>query len=172
MIAMTLMISMLFGFDADDDEKYEKLRKKSGSLPLNFLGIVKTTEDPEHPFNMGGYISNNLLALTLQTRQEQLNWVPLPKMGLSAYTSFLNFESLAVTSTIESYVKILGQGINLLTGDESAYYKRDVGPYTYQQEGGAKMANYFAKMFGFTGDTVDPVKATKSFISNLNRKGA
>lgn len=171
LVAMTLLISMVFGFDADDDEKYEKLRKKSGSLPFNFLGIVKTAEDPQHPFNVGGYISNNLLALTLQTRQEQLNWVPLPKMGLSAYTDYLNFESLAVTSTIESYVKILSQSINLLSGDESAYYKRSVGPYEYQQQGGAKMANYFAKMFGFTGSTVDPVMATKNFISNLNRKG-
>jgi hypothetical protein len=171
LIAMTMMISMLFGFDADDDEKYEKLRKKSGSLPFNFLGIVKTADDPEHPFNMGGYISNNLLALTLQTRQEQLNWIPLPKMGLSAYASYLNFQSLAVTSTIEAYVKILSQSINLLTGDESAYYKRAAGPYEHQQQGGSKAENYFLKMFGFTGSTTDPVKATKDFISTLNRKG-
>jgi hypothetical protein len=170
MIAMTLMISMLFGFDADDEEKYEKLRKKSGALPFN-IGLIQSVDDPEHPFNLGGYISNNLLALTLQTRQEQVNWVPLPKLGLSAYTDYLNFESLAVTSTIESYTKVLGQMINLLTGDESAYYKRAVGPYEFQQQGGVKMANYFAKMFGFTGSTVDPVMATKNFISNLNRKG-
>ena len=169
-VGMSLIIAMIFGFDADDEDKYEKLRKKSGALPLN-MGIFETVDDPEHPFRLGGYLSNSLLALTLKTRQEQMNWIPLPGVGLNNYLEMLTFKSLAVTQTAGNLVKLLGQTVDLVQGDDKAYYVRDVGPYSFQKEGSPKLFNTAFKFFGITGTQTSPVLATKNFISIQNMQG-
>lgn len=170
LVGMSLMIALLFGFDADDEDKYEKLRKKSGALPLN-MGIFETVEDPEHPFKLGGYMSNSMLALMLKTRQEQMNWIPLPGVGLNNYIEMLTFKSLAVTQTAGNLVKLLGQLVDLAQGDDKAYYVRDVGPYSFQKEGSPKFLNTGFKFFGITGTQTDPILATKNFISIRNMQG-
>ena len=50
-------------------------------------------------------------------------------------------------------------------GNPSAYYKKDVGAYEFQQAEGLKALNYLAKMVGITGKTTDPVMAIKNFTS-------
>ena len=169
-VGMSLIIALLFGFDADDEDKYEKLRKKSGALPIN-LGIFETVDDPEHPFKLGGYMSNSLLALTLKTRQEQMNWIPLPGVGLNNYLEMLTFKSLAISQTVGNLVKMLGQGVDILQGDDKAYYVRDVGPYSFQKEGSPKLGNTAFKFLGITGTQTDPILATKNYISIQNMQG-
>jgi len=57
----------------------------------------------------------------------------------------------------------------MILGDESAYYKKDVGPYGWQDEGSAKVWNYLGKSIGLSGSQVDPVLRLKNLESIQNR---
>jgi hypothetical protein len=65
--------------------------------------------------------------------------------------------------TVKSLFDV-GQDLGyMVTGNDKAYYKRTVGPYTFQQEEGLKLWNHLAKMVGFTGSTIDPANALKNY---------
>lgn len=151
------LIGMMFGWDDDDEDKYEKRRLKSGALPLPFV-----SEDPEHPFHIGGWFANHALNLALQVEAENDSWIPLPGMGLQDYASMLKLESIALSSGIDRYVYFFSELENILsyyvTGDTSGLYKREAGPYTWQQEGDFKFWNHLAKMLSLTGRAVEPVE--------------
>lgn len=151
------LIGMMFGWDDDDEDKYEKRRLKSGALPLPFV-----SEDPEHPFHIGGWFANHALNLALQVEAENDSWIPLPGMGLQDYASMLKLESIALSSGIDRYVYFFSELENILsyyvTGDTSGLYKREAGPYTWQQEGDFKFWNHLAKMLSLTGRAIEPVE--------------
>lgn len=164
-ILFSLLISMVFGFNEDDEDKYEKLRERSGPFPIFF------TADSEHPFNFGGWVANNALITMMGIRQEQLQWIPIPGIGLSSYMEWLELQPLAMRNTIINMAKTSNQLVNLMTGDDSAFYVRSVGPYAWQQEGAPKILNSLAKFIGLTGSQTDAVKATKDFVAIQNLKG-
>lgn len=150
-----LIVKLMFGFDEDDEDKYAKLRAKSGPMPGLFVA------DDENPFNFTGWFSNHLLNLSLQIRVENESWIPWPGMGLKDYTNILNFNSISLKATLDYYANFI-TGIYqyadyMITGDTKALYKREVGPYEWQQEDGVKFINHAAKAFGVTGKTVDPI---------------
>ena len=161
------IIGIMFGWDPDDEEKYEKRRMKSGALPLPLVA-----EDPEHPFHMGGWFANHLLNLSLQIEAENDSWIPLPGMGLSDYASMLKLESIALSSGIDRYVSLFTELANMAdyyaTGDEQGLYKRDAGPYEFQKEGRFKFWNHLAKMFAATGRTIEPVEDIE-IVTKRNR---
>ena len=53
--------------------------------------------------------------------------------------------------------------------DEKLYYQQDVGPYSWQKEGEAKIWNTFGTMLGFSGSQTSPIKGLRSF-DTYNRK--
>ena len=73
------------------------------------------------------------------------------------------------TSTIESYVKTLGSVIDLIADPEGAFYKREVGSYLWQQQGGFKGGNYIGKMLSLSGSNIDPVTTLRNFKSFEDR---
>lgn len=158
LLAVSMLAVPLLGWDEDDKEKYEKLRKRSGAMP--FLGLVP--EDPSHPFEGAGFLENHLLNLAMQVRSENEQFVPWPNFGLDDYTSMLDLKSLATGPTLKAYKQMFTVGLDQVTGDPSAYYKRSIGPYEWQQEGGSKFFNYLFKAIGLTGSSVDPVTAIKN----------
>jgi hypothetical protein len=165
MVMFSLLISLVFGFDADDPDKYEKLREKSGPLPM--FGVA----DSENPFNFSGWLANNTMVTMMGIRQEQMQWVPIPGYGLESYMEWLELQPLALRNTVMTFVKSAGKIVGALSGDEKAQYVRAVGPYAWQQEGAPKFINYIGKIFGLTGSQVDPVKAAKDFVAIQNLKG-
>jgi DNA-binding SARP family transcriptional activator len=155
-----LVVGVLFGYDSDDEDRYEKLRKKSGPLPIFGAG------DEQNPFVLNGWLSNHLLGLAIAVRQENESWLPVPYMGLDDYNGMLKVEGAALKTTVTSYVRILEDVVDLVKGDPSARYKREVGPLPWQQEGGLKIASHAAKMIGITGKITEPIvglKSTESF---------
>jgi hypothetical protein len=163
-----LLIGLLFGYDDDDDDRYEKLRDKSGSLP--FLGVA---DDPSHPFKAGGWFANHLLNLAVQVEAENDGWIPLPYLGLDDYMNMLKLESPAIGATLgrwsDLFTGIVDYMDYLITGDTSALYKREVGPYNWQQQGGTKFFNTLAKMGSLTGTTVEPIQGIKGLESRERR---
>jgi hypothetical protein len=95
-----VIVPFLFGYDDDDEDRYEKLRRKSGPLPIFFA-------EGKYDFNLKGWLSNHILNLAVQVGNENQSWLPVPGMGLDDYNSMLVLEGTALKSTISSYVKIL-----------------------------------------------------------------
>ena len=158
LIALSMILAPMFDWDPDDPDKYEKLRKRSGAIP--FLGL--TAEDPENPFDGYGFLENHMLSLAMQVRAESEQFVPWPNFGLDDYTALLDLKSLATGPTLKAYKQMFTVGLDEITGDPSAYYKRSIGPYEWQQEGGSKFLTYLFKAIGMTGSSVDPGTAIKN----------
>jgi uncharacterized protein (DUF2164 family) len=158
-----MLIKLLFSYDDDDEDRFEKLRQKSGPLPLPWAN-----ESP-YKFNFGGFMSNQALFLAKSTLNENTAFLPFPGMGLDDYRAMLDFNSIAFGNTLSNYVKILDNLTGMMLGDEGAYYKKDVGPYSWQDEGSAKIWNYLGKSVGLSGSQTDPVLRLKNLESIQNR---
>ena len=148
---LSALIPMLFGWDGDDDDKYEKLRKRQGG-PLG-------SDD----FQMGGWLANHLLYQTMSVASENMQYY---KVGF--YSDMLSNFNLANGPSLQTYGKILGDVIGMVSQDDSAYYSKDVGPYPWQKAESAKILNHVGKAFALTGKTLDPSKAIQDFISAEN----
>jgi hypothetical protein len=163
-----LFIGLIFGYDPDDEDRYEKLREKSGALPLPFV-----VDDPNHPFKATGWFENHLLNLAIQVESENDSWLPWFGMGLDDYMGMVKMESIATSATLERWIDLFGRSADyvdyLVTGDKSALYKRAVGPYSWQQEGSAKLWNPLMQTFSVTGRVVEPIGAIKSLESRERR---
>jgi hypothetical protein len=160
LFATTIAMSLLFGWDPDDDERFEKLRERSGALPFPL-----TSEDPDRPFNGWGFMENHMLYLLMNIRSENEQFLPFPGYGLDDYSAMLDLKSIAFGPTVQTYKEIFEDSLDIMQGSESAYYKRDVGPYKYQQEGGAKIWAHIGRTLGLTGSALDPAKGIKGFQS-------
>jgi hypothetical protein len=160
LVATSLGMSLLFGWDPDDDEKYEKLRERSGVLPFPM-----TSDDPDRPFDGWGYTENHMLFLLMNIRAENEQFIPLPGYGLDDYTAMLDLKSIAFGPTVQTYKDIFEDALDILEGNESANYKRKIGPYEWQQEGGGKIFSHLGRTLGLTGSALDPAKGIKGFQS-------
>jgi len=156
---MTWLQSLLFGWDPEDEDRYEKLREKSGPMRGPFVA------DDEYEFNMSGWLSNHALNLLIQTKAEQQQFLPLPGLGLKEYMGMLDLTSIAFGPTLENYGKMAEQVGFLLFSDNRAYYKKEVGPYEWQQEDGVKLIKYMASGVGFTGTFWAPEVALQNYMS-------
>jgi hypothetical protein len=150
----------IFGWDADDDDRYEKLREKSG--PMNLLGL--TTEDPDRPFQLGGWLEVHALHTLMQVRAENEQFNVFTG-GIKQYSSLVDVKSVVFGPTTDSYVTMWDDLKKIVTGDPKAYYTRNVGPYDWQQKGGSKFMTHFAKTFGLTGSSLDGALAVQNFQS-------
>lgn len=159
-----LLISLLFSYDEDDEDRFAKLRAQSGAIPLPFV-----RSEPGVKFDLSGYMSNHLLFLSKATLNENTSFIPWPGYGLDDYRKILDFDSVAFGSTLTNYVKMLDAGVAMLDSDPSGYYKRSVGPYSWQDEGSPKILNFFLKSVGFTGGQIDPGNRLKNLESEQNR---
>jgi hypothetical protein len=152
MAILSMLVPWMLGWDEDDDEKYAKLRERQGGP----LGSDK--------FQFGGWLANHLLYQTLSVANENAQFY-----DLGFYSGMSSNFNLANGPTIETYGKILENLYGMVTGQESAYYKKDVGPYPWQKAESAKIYNFLAKAFALSGKNIDPAQAIKDVISIENR---
>lgn len=149
---LSLIIAYLFDYDPDDEERFEKMRQRSGDL---------LSED----FNLGGWLINHGLVATLGTRQETITFLN-PK----EYVGLIYSGGAPTLGPISDKYKDFGVDLmHLVLNDNRAYYTRDVGPYSWQKENSPKIFNDVGYLFGFTGSQVDPVKALKGMEYQIRR---
>lgn len=160
-VLIFLLERFVFGWIPDDDERYEKLRARSGAMRGPFV------TDDEWEFHMGGWLSNHALNLLMQIRSEQQQFIPFPGLGWDDYKEMYSDmgTSAAFGPTLDTYFTLVQDVYYLGSGSEKAYYQREVGPYNWQQEEGSKFLAHLAKAAGLTGTTWDPVMAIKNFQS-------
>jgi predicted kinase/LysM repeat protein len=157
-IGFALLGLMLFGFDPDDEDKWKKLRQKSGAIN-------------EDNYNTYGFLSNHMLLLMMGVQAESSAFVPLPtimgvNLGADDYVKMITQTSSAWYNTIVLYFDIFGDVLDFVTFQEMDTYKRDTGPYPWKKEGEKKFWAKIGKIIGFTGATGDPVTSYENMFKN------
>jgi hypothetical protein len=115
-------------------------------------------------------MQNHLLALTMGVMNETSTFLPIPKLygvqfGLDDYVKFVTSTGSIFNSTGKTYAQILQNLADTITMDEGAYYKRDTGPYWFQEEGELKLWRNLFKVVGYSGVTGD----TETLIKNIEK---
>jgi hypothetical protein len=149
---LALMIAYLFGYDPDDEDRFEKMRQRSGDL---------LSDD----FNAGGWLVNHALVSALGTRQEALTFINPREYVNIIYSG----GAPTLGPIVDKYKDFAYDGYYILSNDSRGYYTRDVGPYSWQAEGSAKIFNDLGYLFGLTGSQVDPIKSLKGYEYQLRR---
>ena len=151
--------SIFGGFDPDDDDRYAKLKKKTG--PLHIFGV----SDEEDDFNLVGFLEVHSMLMLMQIKAENEQFVPFPGFGMNQLTSMVDIKSIAFGPTLDLYKSIGSDLVNRAAGKDQAFYERRLGPYEWQQEGSYKVWSHIAKMYGFNASNISPVDALKNFQS-------
>jgi hypothetical protein len=168
LMALTLIATFAFGFDLDDEDKYRKLRERSGALRLP--GVAES----EYEFDLGGWLMNHALYQTMLVQAENRQFIPLPTVtykgtqysfGLTDYFNLFDATSVVLAPTFGAYGSIINDVMQLAGEDDRAFYGRDMGPFEFQQKGDAKILNHAAKLVGIKGTSVDPTEGIKTFVS-------
>jgi LysM repeat protein len=158
-IGFALMASLLFGYDDDDEDKWQKIKGRSGAYGTD-------------TFRTYGFLQNQMLLLMMGTQAETSAFVPLPKVGgvnfgLDDYSKMLTSTSTAFGNTVLLYAQILQDFLNMATFNGAARYQRDAGPYGWEEKGDLKLIDHLLKTIGFTGSSGDP----ETVIKNLRASG-
>jgi len=129
LIAM-IIGSWYFGFDPDDEDKWDKLKARG-----------TTTQ---------GQLENHLLYLLLMTKMENEAFSPLAIYTQG--TKYFKTTTIALDNTVVLYGKIAQDLKNMAEGDDNeARYSQDVGSYSWQKKGSLKLWNHLFSTYGIKG---------------------
>jgi hypothetical protein len=154
---------MLLGFDPDDDDKWKKIRERSGAIN-------------EDNFNTYGFLVNHFLLLVMGVQAETSAFVPLPKiwgvnLGADDYVKMLTSTSTSWYNTVVLYTQIMSDVLNFITFDDPERYEKDQGPYWWQEKGSLKIWKRLFGVIGFTGGTGDVETVLKNQQASSGRLG-
>ena len=158
-VISALLVSALFGYDEDDEDKWKKISERSEALGTD-------------GYDTYGFLTNHALLLLLGTQAETTAFIPLPKigginLGADDYIKMVTQTSTAFNNTIQLYIEILSDFLNMATFNGASRYKRDAGPYPWEQKDNLKIIDHLFKTVGFTGSSGDP----ETIIKNLKASG-
>jgi hypothetical protein len=134
-----LAITYLFGYDPGDEDRFEKIRRR------------------QEKYGTGGWIINHMLYQMIMVQKENRSMIPLPYFGLKDWLDFTSTSTIVIGPTLDLYSKILGDFGQILTGNEKAIYKQDVGVYSWQKEGKYKLWSHLGSIFGLSGKSALPL---------------
>lgn len=139
--------TLYFVFGWGDEDRYKKMRKRSGDALSN-------------KFRLEGWLINNAEVTLYKTLSEVETWSH-PIIATKTLAE-IPYQSALYDKGVKAPVKILYNTFTGLAGNEKAFYQKDSGPYPWQKKGGSKAFTDAARIFGFTGSTLDPEKAMKN----------
>lgn len=145
-VVLFSMLGLVFGYDGDDEERFEKMRKRSGALN-------------EDDYNFQGWLFNHGIVVmlgTLNETQQFSSWSQVKATGRN-----IIMPDAIYGVTLKQPMDFLDHLVGYMTDDKGAFYKKDAGPYSFQKQDSPKFINDAAKIFGITGSQIDPVKALK-----------
>ena len=164
LLLISALLPAMFDYDPDDKDRFKKLRAKSGAIPLPFVD-----EEASKNFQLGGWLSNHLLLLVMQTRAEQNQFLPFPGLGLDNYTQYLNLQSLATGPTLNTYATLAKDLGYMVSGSDKQFYKKDANAYEWGRADERKIWTHIAKAVGLSGSHIDPSQGIKNFENIQNR---
>ena len=148
-----LAITFIFGYKDDDEDRFQKLK------------------DREAKYGRAGWVYNHMLYQVIMVQKENSSLIPIPGLGLSEWSSFSKTSTIVMGPTFDLYQKIIKDLYYIMTGDDTAIYKQDVGPYGWQEEGQYKIWNHLGSILGLSGKNLSPYWAIKKQEIFTNLKG-
>jgi hypothetical protein len=153
MFSSLVLISLVFGFDADDPDKFKKLKNNS-------------------------YLENTLLLIALQTKNETESLSAMPFVNIEKgfippiITEGAKFKDRPFVglSTIDQTAKLLNATFDLVRGSSTAYYEAKNDAYNIAK-GDSKASHYFLKVSQLDDFIYlsNPDGKIQAFISMLKR---
>ena len=140
-ILLMLTAAIIFGYDDDDPDRFKKMKQR------------------EKDYGLSGWVANHALYQVLMIQKE--NQLFNPAFGSQDWLDFTKSSTIVLQPTIGNMLKLTKDLLYLVTGNESAYYKQDVGPYSWQEKESAKILNHFLSSLGFTGKNYSAIWAIK-----------
>ena len=150
-----ILLGLMLGFDFDDEDKYNKMKERSGALPTPF-----TSEEDSEGFNLKGWFLNNLTLLLLNTHEEISFFNPLK--GEVMMGTLANWSPVTEGSAANSLFSIIKDVKDLATFQGLDVYGRDVGALNVQKSNEYKIWLKLYKLVGLKGKMIDPVTATRN----------
>ena len=136
---MGLAITYLFGYDPGDEDRFEKMRMR------------------QEKYGTAGWLVNHMLYQMIMVQKENRSMIPLPYVGLKDWLDFTSTSTIVVGPTLDLYSKLIVDFGQILTGNEKAVYKQDVGVYSWQKQGSYKIWNHLGSIFGLSGKSALPI---------------
>jgi len=140
---LAITVTMIFGYDPGDEDRFEKMRKR------------------EEDYGMFGWAANHALYQLIMIRKENEAFIPLPGVGLNEWLEYTDSTTIVTGPTLDVYQKLITDLWYMGTGDEKGIYKREVGPYVWQEEDRYKFWNHLGSLFGIKGKSYAPIWAIK-----------
>jgi hypothetical protein len=140
---LAFVATFIFGYDPGDEERVDKMR------------------DREDKYGVLGKAANHMLYQVIMIRKENEAFIPIPGIGLNEWLEYTDSTSIVTGPTLDLYSKLLMDIVYRITGSDKAFYKREVGPYSWQQEDSWKFWNHLGSVFGWKGKTPAPIWAIK-----------
>jgi LysM repeat protein len=139
MLVMTgLLVTYLFGYSSGDEDRFAKMKMR------------------QERYGVGGWLANHALYQLMMVQRENQSFIPIPGVGMDEWLDFTETSSIVVGPTLSLYSKIVTDLGLILTGNDKAVYKQEVGPYSWQKEGSYKIWNHIGQIFGLSGKNVIP----------------
>jgi len=153
----------IWGFDPNDEDKWKKLKERSGALPTMF-----TDEEWSENWNMSGWLANHTLLLAMHVEAENEHFIPFPGYGMFDMINITGQTSIASGPSVGALAAMFKDIVFAIGGEDSVYYKKDTGALNIQQAGEWKGWKEFYKMIGLKGKGIDPVTSLRNFHGMRN----
>ena len=144
LVVLYMMSTILFGYDPDDEERYRKLRAKSGDMFSD-------------NFNIDWWLAQHTILFAKNVFAETSSFIPLPKLGLEDIRDNADLTSLVFGRSIGQMGTLAKDIFYMSIGSEKALYTRNVGPFPWQEKESYKIYNHLFNMMGVKGKFYDPV---------------
>jgi len=152
-LASSIVIAFVFGFDVDDEDKFEKIKEKSWAF-------------------------NTLLLLALQTKGETDSLSPIPFSGvereflppiLSEGKNIIQ-NPFYVFKIFNNYIKLINATLDVLVDADGAYYENNYPAYNIEA-GDLKLGHYLKRILPWDRAEylMNPEGKIQSYISAISR---
>ena len=153
-IGSSILISLVFGFDADDPDKFKKLKDNSYAENLALLMVLQAKSETETLSMMPFFNVESQVIPPVFT--ETLRLVKNPTTGFAA---------------AEDLSKMIDATYGLVLGKENAYYQKNIPQFNIEK-GDSKLEHYFTKFIQYDNwlyATENPEGRIQSFIAMIKR---
>ena len=164
---LRMILMAAFGYDPEDPEK------KSQSLLKDPVGPLPTplNADTDREFDFSNWLIMHSALQLQQVSDEAMVFYPgstvLDAMDANdlsetnLFSTFVQLDPLAAlyNGSVQRGMDIITLSAGAMSGEDDAYFSRDVGPYWFQQADQPKVYQEMAKIIGVNGKTVDPADA-------------
>ena len=153
MMATLAILSLVFGFEADDPDKFKKLKKNSFAENYAILMIIQAKNETEALSAMPFFNLEESVVPPVLT--EGVKWLESPTIGLSIFSN-----TWKLTNSLH----------DLVMGSPDAYYQRNMPQFDIEK-GDTKFFRHLLKITQFDDILIneDPEQKIRSVISNIKR---